>query len=128
MITGTAAKSINGEGSSASSVTIETEGAEENIPAGAVMISTGAAMNTEGLVPASLLNPDGTVPVDEFLRSTSNADIYAAGDIASFPSMLTNASNRVEHWNIAQEHGMTAAENMLGLGKPYDKAPFFWTN
>lgn len=98
----TLAKAINGEGNVAASVTFasrEEEGEEETIPAGVVMLSTGAEIQTE-IMPSRLLNTDGSVRVDCFLR-TGDADIYAAGDIASFPNLITMSSHRIEHWTVA---------------------------
>jgi thioredoxin reductase len=62
----------------------------ETIPAAAILVSTGAAIDT-GIVPPTLLNPDGSVRVNAHLR-TSDTNIYAAGDIASFPSLITETS------------------------------------
>jgi len=127
MISGATVKSIDGVHTNALIVYYEKSGIVERIPADAVLISTGAELKTSELIPSHLLNTDGSVSVDSFMR-TSNADIYAAGDIASFPNSITLSSHRVEHWTVAQEQGMIAAMNMLGKGAPYDKVPFFWTN
>ena len=44
-------------------------------------------------------NEDGSVPVDAFLRAAD--DVWAAGDIASFPDWRTGVPIRVEHWRLA---------------------------
>jgi len=54
-------------------------------------------------------------------------DIYAAGDIASYPYWHSGKRVRVEHWVVASDQGSTAAFNMLGKMVPYGKIPFFWT-
>ena len=35
---------------------------------------------------------------------------------------------RVEHWDNAIEQGLTAARNMLGVGEPYKRLPYFFTD
>ena len=69
------------------------------------------------------VNPDGSVTVDATL--TVAEGLYAAGDIARFP--CRGSPIRVEHWRVAEQHGRTAALNMLGRGVDYDAVPVFWT-
>ena len=40
--------------------------------------------------------------------------IYAAGDICEYDSVVHGRPLRVEHWDVAADHGKTAALNMLG--------------
>ena len=35
---------------------------------------------------------------------------------------------RVEHWDVAFNHGKTAALNMLGQRTEHDVVPYFWTD
>jgi 3-phenylpropionate/trans-cinnamate dioxygenase ferredoxin reductase subunit len=100
ILSGTGAKTIDGNGRNATSVTVSKGDTEEVLPAQAVLVSTGARIQTEA-VPANLKNPDGSVAVNSFLQTT-DSDIYAAGDIASFPSLLTETNTRIEHWLVAQ--------------------------
>lgn len=78
-----------------------------------------------GLAEAAGLTMDRGVKVDAQLR-TSDANIWAAGDIARFPGKGGEAQ-RIEHWSLAQNHGRVAARNMLGLATPFTVAPFFWS-
>jgi NADPH-dependent 2,4-dienoyl-CoA reductase/sulfur reductase-like enzyme len=71
------------------------------------------------------LDDDGGVIVDAQLRAAE--DLYAAGDIASYPDSRTGERVRIEHWRTAQQQGRTAARNMLGRDIAFDGVPFFWT-
>jgi NADPH-dependent 2,4-dienoyl-CoA reductase/sulfur reductase-like enzyme/nitrite reductase/ring-hydroxylating ferredoxin subunit len=71
------------------------------------------------------LEEDGSVSVTERMRVTD--DIYAAGDIATFPSPLDGRPVRIEHWRLADQHGRVAGANMAGSRASYDEVPFFWT-
>ncbi|QUX97069.1 ferredoxin reductase [Marinomonas sp. CT5] len=59
---------------------------------------------------------------------TSHKDIYAAGDVCSFPYTVTQQRVRLESWRCAQEQAEVAAQNMLGGRKVYDLAPWFWSD
>ena len=72
--------------------------------------------------------PPGGIIVDENMRAADS--IYAAGDVALFPSIHgTQASVRIEHWDVAIDQGRAAARNMLRptAPVPYRNVPFFWT-
>jgi len=69
---------------------------------------------------------DNSLAVSEFLAVEEN--IYAAGDIATFPYIVTGDKIRVEHWRVAEQLGRIAAQNMLGLNVKADIVPFFWTS
>ncbi|MEG3133576.1 FAD-dependent oxidoreductase [Rouxiella sp. T17] len=87
-----------------------------------VLLATGVKPVTS-FVHDLPLNEDGSMKVDEYLQAAE--DIYAVGDIASFP--LDGKPTRIEHWRVAQQQGRTAAKNMLGEKEVYDRVPFFWT-
>ena len=58
---------------------------------------------------------------------TTVPGIYAAGDIACYPDPISGERLRIEHWVHAERQGQVAAANMLGAGKLFDAAPFFWS-
>jgi 3-phenylpropionate/trans-cinnamate dioxygenase ferredoxin reductase component len=59
---------------------------------------------------------------------TSVPGIYAAGDVAEYDSPLHGRAVRIEHWDVAAEHGRTAARNMLGADVPHEVVPYFWSD
>ncbi|MGW4596423.1 NAD(P)/FAD-dependent oxidoreductase [Streptomyces sp. NPDC004457] len=107
-----------------------TDDGEEH-PAHAVLAAIGAAprvalAEAAGLEIAERAHGGGIV-VDERLR-TSDPDIYAAGDVASFPFALFGTRLRVEHWANALNGGPAAARAMLGEEAVYDRVPYFFTD
>jgi apoptosis-inducing factor 3 len=90
-----------------------------------VVVGTGVAPRI-GLAQAAGIAVDGGVSVDEHL-ATSVPDVFAAGDIASWPDRYSGSRVRVEHWVVAERQGQIAALNMTGHRRSYDAVPFFWT-
>ena len=100
----------------------------ELLPADFVLVGVGVRPATDFLKGSALrLNEkDGSVQVDR--RLLAAADIYAAGDIARYDG-LDGESWRIEHWRVAQQHGIVAAGNMAGETRDVNAhVPFFWTN
>ncbi|MFF5988806.1 NAD(P)/FAD-dependent oxidoreductase [Prauserella flavalba] len=95
------------------------------LPAGAVVIGIGSEPVVDLAVGAGLAVDNGVV-VDSSSR-TSIPEIYAAGDLARFPSRAFNRRLRVEHWQNAQNQAANAVESMLGHDEPYDDIPWAWT-
>ncbi len=98
------------------------------VEAGMVVMGVGIRLNTELARGAGLaLDDRGAILVDDRLRS-SNPDIYAAGDIASWPDPTYGRRLRVEHWDVARQQGTRAGRNMAGEDKPYTALPYFFSD
>jgi NADPH-dependent 2,4-dienoyl-CoA reductase/sulfur reductase-like enzyme/nitrite reductase/ring-hydroxylating ferredoxin subunit len=95
------------------------------IAADFVVVGTGVRPRT-ALAEAAGLKVDHGVVVDDRLR-TSAPGVYAAGDLARFPSAATGQLIRVEHWVHAERQGQHAAKLILGDDAPFADTPFFWS-
>jgi 3-phenylpropionate/trans-cinnamate dioxygenase ferredoxin reductase component len=74
------------------------------------------------------LGESGGVKCSARLES-SVPGIYAAGDMCEYESPLhNNARMRLEHWDVAFNHGKTAALNMLGRGLEHEVLPYFFSD
>ncbi|MFK4222557.1 NAD(P)/FAD-dependent oxidoreductase [Streptomyces sp. NPDC019890] len=100
-------------------------------PAHAVLAAIGAAPRTALAEAAGLDMADrahgGGIAVDASLR-TSDADIYAAGDVAAADHPVLESRLRVEHWANALNGGPAAARAMLGQEVSYDRIPYFFSD
>jgi 3-phenylpropionate/trans-cinnamate dioxygenase ferredoxin reductase subunit len=91
-----------------------------------VVAGLGIQPSVELAEQAGLLVENGIV-VDEFCR-TSHPDVYAAGDVASFPNPALDSRLRVEHEDNANTMGKIAGQNMAGRATPYTHLPFFYSD
>jgi len=92
-----------------------------------LIVGTGVRPATSFLKDSGLeMDERGGIVCDPFLN-TNDKNIFAAGDIASYPYWPTGARLRSEHWVTALDQGSYAAFNMLGKMSPYGSIPFFWT-
>src|SRR5690606_29358600 len=76
------------------------------VPADVVVVGIGITPNVE-LAEAAGLEISNGVVTDESLR-TSDPDIYACGDVASYWHPLLKTRIRVEHWSNALNGGKAA--------------------
>ncbi len=79
----------------------------------------------EALAQAAGLALENGIAVDGMGR-TSNPNIWAAGDCASFP--YRGGRIRLESVQNAIDQAECVAENMLGAGADYDAHPWFWSD
>jgi 3-phenylpropionate/trans-cinnamate dioxygenase ferredoxin reductase component len=110
--------------------------------AGATWVTTGSGRTIEadvvaaglGLEPATDLaaaggiEVDNGIVVDELGRAAGYQDVFAAGDVASFPVAALGRRFRVEHEDHAKSHGRSVGANMAGANVPYIHLPFFYSD
>jgi NADPH-dependent 2,4-dienoyl-CoA reductase/sulfur reductase-like enzyme len=116
---------------------------EETVAAaGATWVKTGDGRTIEadivvaglGIEPesdlarAAGLEVDNGIVVDVFGRASGHEDVFAAGDVASFPIEALGRRFRVEHEDHAKSHGRAAGANMAGANVPYLHLPFFYSD
>jgi len=94
--------------------------------ADAVVAGLGVTPNTS-LAERAGLRVDNGIIVDEHLRS-SDADIFAAGDVANFHNAALDLRQRVEHENAAISMGGHAGRAMTGSSEPYTLMPYFYSD
>jgi 3-phenylpropionate/trans-cinnamate dioxygenase ferredoxin reductase subunit len=95
---------------------------------GAVVIGAGVVPDVALARSAGLeLGESGGVRCSARLE-TSVAGIYAAGDICEYESTIHGRPLRVEHWDVAFNHGRTAALNMLGREVDHEVIPYFFSD
>ncbi len=82
-----------------------------------VVCATGVAPNI-GFLDGSGIETDAGILVDAHLQ-TSQAGIYAAGDVAQGPDFSTGDQAIHAIQPTAAEHGRIAARNMAGIATPY---------
>ncbi|EIW84204.1 flavo protein [Coniophora puteana RWD-64-598 SS2] len=112
------------------------------IPADFVVMGVGVAPATDFLKQSGFtLEQDGGVKVDEYLRVPGYTDVYAivyrskrikedTGDIAYYPQLKDGKSRgyrRIEHWNVAGNHGRAVGKTIAGKPQPFMKVPVFWS-
>jgi 3-phenylpropionate/trans-cinnamate dioxygenase ferredoxin reductase component len=97
------------------------------------MVSADAIVVGIGIVPcveiaraAGIATARGIL-VNAQLR-TNAANIYAAGDIAEFPSPVSGQLVRQETWQNAESQARIAARNLLGHNVDFDASSWFWSD
>ncbi|HET8607283.1 MAG TPA: FAD-dependent oxidoreductase [Gaiellaceae bacterium] len=96
------------------------------LEADAVVAGLGIVPTVELAAAAGLETGDG-IAVDDRGRAGRD-DVFAAGDVARFPSKLLGVDTRVEHEDHAKSHGKQVGRNMAGADEPYDHLPFFYSD
>jgi 3-phenylpropionate/trans-cinnamate dioxygenase ferredoxin reductase subunit len=94
------------------------------IPVDFVIAGVGVIPNVE-LAGAAGLSIDNGIAVDETCR-TSDPQIYAAGDCASFPWRAGRI--RLESVGNAIEQAEAVARSLIGIPSCYDAKPWFWSD
>jgi NADPH-dependent 2,4-dienoyl-CoA reductase/sulfur reductase-like enzyme len=103
---------------------ITSAGAE--VPADLLVVGIGAAPNDQLAATAGLEVENGVLTDADL--STSDENIFAAGDVANSFNPLLGRRVRVEHWANALNGGPAAARSMLGQPVVYDPVPYFYSD
>jgi 3-phenylpropionate/trans-cinnamate dioxygenase ferredoxin reductase component len=121
--TGTTVEKWHTDASRVVGVTL-TDGRREEVDM--VLEAVGIEPNLE--LPKALGLPiEGNgVRVDESLRAADS--VYCGGDVALHPHPVLGRAIRVEHWEVAKNHGRGIAANIAGGDAPYTKLPYFWSD
>lgn len=98
-----------------------------------VVLGVGVSPATEYLKENKVvkLEGDGSLKTDENYSVVGLKDVYAIGDIASFPYHGPGGDGkyvRIEHWNVAQQSGRIVAQHIVNPAlKPEFFTPIFWS-
>jgi NADPH-dependent 2,4-dienoyl-CoA reductase/sulfur reductase-like enzyme len=91
-----------------------------------VVAGIGVTPNVEPLLNSGIELVDGVV-VNEYLETTQH-DIFAAGDVASYYDVLFDKHRRAEHWDNAVSQGQHCARALLGEHAPFIHVPYFFSD
>jgi NADPH-dependent 2,4-dienoyl-CoA reductase/sulfur reductase-like enzyme len=98
----------------------------ESAPCDIVVAGIGVTPVIEPLANSGIEVRDGVV-VNEYLE-TSQRDIYAAGDVASYYDVLFGKHRRAEHWDNAVSQGQHCARILSGERAPFVHVPYFFSD
>ena len=68
----------------------------------------------------------GGVRVDQGLKAAEG--VYVGGDIALHPHPVLGRPIRVEHWEVAKNHGRGIGTAIAQGDRPYTTLPYFWSD
>src|SRR5665213_2602574 len=106
-----------------------------------VVTRAGLELDAEAVVIGAGVSPDvglaqraglqigerGGVLCSSRLESSAPG-VFAAGDMCEYESEIHGSQHmRLEHWDVAFNHGKTAALNMLGRDTPHREVPYFYS-
>jgi 3-phenylpropionate/trans-cinnamate dioxygenase ferredoxin reductase component len=119
---------FEGDGSGSGRVAkVITRGGLE-LAADAVVVGAGVTPDVQLAQRAGLqIGERGGVLCDSRLQ-TSAPGVFAAGDMCEYESVIHDGARvRLEHWDVAFNHGKTAALNMLGRDVAHETVPYFYS-
>jgi len=122
ILCGAGVKAIEGTGRVESVVLADGS----RLPADFVVVGVGVLPVTDIAESCGLELSNG-IAADEHCR-TSDPDIFAFGDCASFPSLRYGRRVRLESVDNAFEQAKTAAATLVGRTVAHDKVPWFWSD
>ena len=121
--TGTKVETWHTDGGRVVGVTL-TDGRREEVDL--VLEAVGIEPNLDLPKALGLTIEGGGVRVDEALRAADG--VYCGGDIALHSHPVLGRAIRVEHWEVAKNHGRGIAANIAGGDTPHTKLPYFWSD
>ena len=105
-----------------------------SLPADLVILGVGVSPSTTFLKsnPHISLEKDSSLRTDESFRLLSHPDVYAIGDIATYPYHGPGGNGsptRIEHWNVAQNAGRSVGQSIASPSSAAPKPfiPIFWS-
>lgn len=121
--TGTSVQGWHTSGGRVDGVTL-SDGSREEVDL--VLIAVGIDPNIA--LPRALGLPieGGCVAVDEGLKAADG--VYVGGDVALHRHPVLGRAIRVEHWEVAKNHGRAIGAAIAGGDSPYTKLPYFWSD
>ena len=91
-----------------------------------IIIGVGSVPNTK-IFQNTPLDIDNGIITDEFCQ-TSIEDVYASGDVSNFYHPFYQEYMRLESFKHAQNHGINAGKNIIGLKTSYNAIPWMWSD
>ena len=96
------------------------------IDAEIIIVGVGSLPATE-LFNNSDLKIENGILTNEYCE-TSIKDIYSAGDVSNFYHPLYKKNIRLESYQHAQNQGISAGKNIVGIQSEYRSIPWMWSN
>ncbi len=91
-----------------------------------VLAGIGVTPNISLAVDAGIPTGSGVL-TDQRLQAVK--DVWAVGDIAEYDSVVHGRRLRVEHWDVALNHGSYVGREWAGVEQgPYDVVPYFFSD
>ena len=99
-----------------------------SLDADLVVVGIGVDPAVGWLASSGLPVDGGGLCCDACLRVCGTDSVYAAGDVARWPSARYAAPVRLEHWTNAGETALAVAAALTGTPAPFDPLPYVWSD
>ncbi len=91
-----------------------------------IIVGIGSIPNTD-IFSNKEIKIDNGIITNNFCE-TSVENVYAAGDVSNFFHPFYNTNIRLESYTHAQNHGICAGKNMVGVKTSYEDIPWMWSD
>ncbi len=127
LLAGTSVDAVSADGNGGALLMLDNG---QELHADVLVVGIGVIPNTEWLEGSGLSLNNG-VEVDGALFAHDR--VVAVGDVARFQWTRLNmtSAERIEHWQVAADHGRFAAEGLLAgrsQAQPIQLLPYFWSD